>query len=398
MKKLLLGTTTLVAAGLLAGGIASAEDKKPAPIQLSIGGYWFGFLVGVSQDTGVGEPGNNIRPYGISQKGMLRFKGSTTLDNGLQAGVRVEFRTETCGDQVDESWMWFDSQYGRVELGSTTSAPNKMWYGAPTPILGQAINSPGFVYIRTGANSIGPTGLGSPTTYITYGLDKSEKVTYFTPRVVGFQFGASYTPDRCKENVAVNGGLACGGSFSGLPASNNVGQQSEIWELGLNYTNKFGDFDVGAFGGYAHSHIEANPAGNLKDEQEFALGASVTYNAINVGGGYRYDNLGNKFAPGGATPTTGTKQQDWNIGALYTIGDWSFGATYHHTSTQIKNAAGVGVGHDTLNGVVAGGTYVLGPGINLTGGVQYWDLSAFNGAPANENTAWVYLIGTKLEF
>ena len=95
MKKLLYGTTALVAAGMVAGG-AQAADK----IKVGVGGYFYGYLVGVSQDdsaasSGVSaDPGNNRRGHHINREGEIIFTGKTTLDNGIQFGVQVQLEAE----------------------------------------------------------------------------------------------------------------------------------------------------------------------------------------------------------------------------------------------------------------------------------------------------------------
>ncbi|MCS5605977.1 MAG: porin, partial [Alphaproteobacteria bacterium] len=119
MKKLLYGTTALVAAGMLAGG-AQAADK----IKVGVGGYFFGYLVGVDQDDAAASgangaaPGNNTRGHDITREGEIIFTGKTTLDNGISFGVQVQLEAETCGDQIDESFMWMSGSFGKINLGS----------------------------------------------------------------------------------------------------------------------------------------------------------------------------------------------------------------------------------------------------------------------------------------
>ncbi|WP_147165104.1 porin, partial [Pararhodospirillum oryzae] len=76
MKKILFGTTALVAAGLFAGG-ASAADK----IKLSLGGkmeQYFGG-VGTLEDGGFDDSDG----FGMDTDTEVYVKGSTKLDNGL---------------------------------------------------------------------------------------------------------------------------------------------------------------------------------------------------------------------------------------------------------------------------------------------------------------------------
>ena len=124
MNRILLGTTALAVA-IGAPLAASAADK----ISLSLGGYYRFFGVVGSQDDGTGEPGAGIREHGVAREGEVYFQGKTKLDNGITVGVTVQLEAETSGDQIDESYIYFDGFFGRLELGSEDEAPEQMFYG-----------------------------------------------------------------------------------------------------------------------------------------------------------------------------------------------------------------------------------------------------------------------------
>ena len=68
---------------------------------------------------------------------------------------------------------------------------------------------------------------------------------------------------------------------------------------------------------------------------------------------------------------------------------------------QIANnevGQGVGAGVDEARAIEVGGSYSVGPGITMVGGVQVHDLSAGDGDPGQENDATVIFIGTFLGF
>ena len=85
MKKALIGTSALIAVGLLTAQGASAADR----ISLGLSGNYR--VVGgiVNQDDGTGESVAGARDHGIGTDGKINFSGSTTLDNGIEVGVRV---------------------------------------------------------------------------------------------------------------------------------------------------------------------------------------------------------------------------------------------------------------------------------------------------------------------
>ncbi|MEV8755834.1 porin, partial [Klebsiella variicola] len=89
----------IAAPALLAAGAAAAQGKE-GPIQVGIGGYFYGYFAGVSQDDGAAtatqpaEPGYGTRNYGIFRKSRIQFNGLSNLDNGLKVGFRVQLRGE----------------------------------------------------------------------------------------------------------------------------------------------------------------------------------------------------------------------------------------------------------------------------------------------------------------
>ena len=392
MKKLLYGSTALLAAGMLASA-AQAADK----IKVGVGGYFQAYGFYIDEDDGVGEPGANRRDHGITREAEIIFNGKTTLDNGLEVGVQVQLEAETCADQIDESFLWFEGGWGRINLGSENSAPYLMQYAAPAAILGFGPNSPNHRIPQPGSNraTIAPSTLQNMTS-------DSEKLTYFTPRIAGFQLGLSYTPENCEEigfGIASATGNTCGGSYGGARPDNDVGQFSEVFEIGANYVQKFGDFNVALSGGYGTSDLEASPAGvNLDDRRQFSLGFNIGWGGFTVGGAWLDDDdapLTGNFA---AATLPGIDVTDWNIGVRYVTGPWGVGVNYAYKEVDL----GAGGGEDELNMIEVGSSYALGPGIDLTGGVQWWNWDSEQAAgparTAAENEALVFIVGTTLSF
>ena len=198
MKKLLYGTTALVAVG---------ADK----VKIGVGGYMQAFFVGVDQDDNDGEPGVNLRDHLVAREGEIIFNGSTTFDNGLKVGAQVQLEAEVCGDQIDETFIFFSGSWGRVNIGAENSAAYLMHYSAPASShWAHGLQSANFMHAGPGAGH----GVGNCVHTAPANLTSdSEKITYFTPRLSGFQFGVSYTPERCQENNP--GPEGCGGTYSG---------------------------------------------------------------------------------------------------------------------------------------------------------------------------------------
>ena len=252
MKKYLYATTAIVAASALAGP-AAAED----PVSLGVSGHHIFNAEYVVQDTGVGDAGAGRRSHVFNRWGIVTFSGNTTLDNGLQVGANFDFKTENVryenGGRIEDGYVWLEFGGFRTQLGARNGASNTMHYQSPTPSMwGWGLESSVFGNpLQTGGNTTG----GYSSTYITNSGD-SEKITIFTPRVGGFQLGASYTPENCQQ-----AGEACSGSFNlgivGGPHLQNDGGVDSIWEVGANYVGSFEGVDINVSAGVLRGGQEA---------------------------------------------------------------------------------------------------------------------------------------------
>jgi outer membrane protein OmpU len=380
MKKVLYGTTALATAAMLSTG-AMAADK----IKMGVGGYFAVFGVFGDQDDGVGAPGAGLRDHQILREGEIIFNGSTKLDNGITAGVQVQLEAETCGDQIDETFAFFSGGFGRINLGQENSAPYLMGYASPgNPHWG--LNSPNFSIAASGTNAAAPGGSVSfISTQVNFTSD-SEKISYFTPRMAGFQIGVSYTP----ENGAGGESKA---SYSGFTDDSKSGEQSEVIEVGVNYVGKFGGVDIALSGGYAGASLEsattATAPGSSQDRVQWNLGGRLTVAGFTIGGAYREDNLG----------TDGTGETDntiFNVGVRYASGPWSLGLQYAHAEKGFSAAAGGG--DDEIDAFELGGAYTLGPGISLVAGIQVFEFEDAGSTVGGSNDATVFYFGTALSF
>jgi outer membrane protein OmpU len=412
MKRILYGTTAMVAAGMLMGGTAYAQAK---PVELKIGGYFDAAYSFVDQDDGL-APASTLgarRDHDLFTEKEVHFKGSMTLDNGLQVGISYEIEMADCADIVDESYLWFSSQFGRLEIGETDGVAKKMGYSQPVaiPEFGhhdrdfQDWNSPALVPSATALLNTVVEAMGSDV----------EKINFFTPRIAGVQLGVSYAPRLCKEgNVAPTSAAAvagsCGGVFKGQApegasvAVGGIGTQTgdayqDNWGIAANFVQKFGGLDVAVYAGWEGGTLE-NSAGftSLDDRETWGFGASLSMMGITVGGAYRDDNLGNLRNNRATGADTGLQSdlKSWNIGARYVMGPWGVG--FEYGQARVDDGPGT---EDEVDQLSIGATYTLGPGVTLFGGVAFFE--ANNGVATiagvnqnNEGSAW--RLGTKVSF
>ncbi|WP_169566589.1 porin [Sneathiella limimaris] len=349
MKKVILGTTALVAASALTAGTASAAEK----IKLGLGGYLQTSFVVADYDDG------DQLPTDIRHEGEVFFMGSTTLDNGLTFGVNVQLEARATGDQVDETYMYIDGSFGRVLVGSENSAAYLMHYASPSPVPAWGLVSP----------NADASGLGiNPSTYIN-DISDADKITYFTPRFSGFQLGVSYTPDSDEET---------GTGASPYAVIKDEGASDEGFSIAANYTGKFSSVGVAASLGY-----ELVTSDTAEDQDEIAGGIVIDVAGFSVGAAYKFtDNDGN---------VDDEERHDYNVGLTYGQGPWKIGVQY--AGVDLDDASD---GH--LDSVVVGGQYVLGPGITAFGGVQFWDAEDDLESATVGDGATIFFVGTSLSF
>lgn len=374
MRKTLLATTALAAAT----GMAAIASPASAAERLSLGvhGYfqaYYGYFDVDDNDTS----GDDYRSHDFFREAEIHFRGEVALDNGMKVGVDVQLEAESCGDQIDESYLYFQGDFGKLVLGSENSAAYLMSYGAPAVDANFDGADPNYAWSPF-ADAFGE----STFAYAPNMTSDSEKITYFTPRFAGFGFGISYTPENTEDagSSAIPGRDNDGTAFGGRSQSN---VQSDIVELGLNYENKFGDFGVLAGVTYGFANDTENGftiAGVSEDEQEeWSAGLNLTFAGFTVGGGYWWNN-------GGLTDDGDYRA--YTGGVAWANGPLRLAASYMNYQIESNNifarsvATGVAVpsfavdepGDDLdMDRYVVGASYVYAPGMQVRSSVQYWD-------------------------
>lgn len=403
MKKVLLGTTALIA-----GGLAAVPAMAAEPIKIGVGGYMQQYFnVGHYGGTGTGATAVNYRTPNYKYEGEIWFIGQTKLDNGTTIGVRVELegwsqggQTAGTADQVDEEYIFAFGDWGRIEAGGIDVVSYRMFYGAPNALPGY-----GATQFNFGAGSASITGANGALHANAWsagvlGVD-ANRIQYYTPRFFGLQFGVSYTPQFNANGGAANfaqanSAAACGflGGAGNAPLC-NAGQNAYVngVSLSVNYVNKFGDLGIAVSLGWdsaAYDNGIVN-SGLQRHYHAIAGGAQISYAGFTVGGSFGWDNNG---------LISGNENLFWSFGVMYETGPWAASFTYFGGTRResVAGLAGTGgaVGTDQIHLFMLGGTYAIGPGIKLVGGFYY---EAASGQNQSERTdSWQFLIGTELRF
>ena len=146
------------------------------------------------------------------------------------------------------------------------------------------------------------------------------------------------------------------------------------------FANGFARRMVGA-GPIQYRRLGANRAGDIEPSSAVCVSARLGGAAMWVPQGQRgVVAAGNAY---GGTPGSPIRSNgmSWTAGAAYEFGPYKVGLDYMHGENNKTTGGGV----DRLEQGVISGTYTLGPGIRLVGGIFYYDWQEENRMSENRN-------------
>ena len=354
MKKLLLSTVAVTALAIAAPAIADESGVK-----LEVGGGASVYGVWVDSEN------NNARDFDMLRYTEVHFSGETTLDNGLTVGAHIETGADNGdGFAIDESYLYMQGSWGRVNLGAEDGAAFLLQVAAPSADS----NVDG---VR---QEIGPF-VNANLQNLDYDQDvsgKSDKFTYLTPVFSGFQAGVSYTT--ALENSR----------SQGTTLDNTTDEIGDIFDLAARYEGQMDQVGLTVGAGYTHGSAEQVGA---EDRKVWNAGIDLDIGAFGLGVAYMDDN-----GPTSSSNPEGTNNDDvttWVLGADYTTGPFTLGASYMNQDNE--------VGTDTDTDRYTGGVvYSYGPGMSFRGSVSYADFDSTTNTADTDETA--VLLGTQVDF
>jgi len=313
-------TTALVAAGLV-----TAVGTANAQLKLSLGGSQEFILGGADLNSAV----RKTTGFDVQHDGEIHFRASQTLDNGLRIRTRVELESSQAGDQIDEAYVSVSGKWGEIRAGSEDNAANLMTTptsGSWATNVGQNLNFDVRDWIVT------PAGHAlNGTTRLAVRDGDAEKVTYFTPRVSGFQAGVSYMPSNEED---ANGSISV--TTSGIQHG---------FATAMNYRGKLGGAGVALAAGYASAKASPNAtavAEQPQDPKGWIANGSIRMSGVTVAASYL--NLKN-FQTDGAFESGGT---NIDLGAKYDFGKNHVSVGYMHNETEATRATSANDKSDRL--------------------------------------------------
>ena len=330
MRKILLATTALVAAG----GVSAASA-------IDISGS-YGVEYYSESNTGGSADAADVSGDDFIDDGLISFSGSSTADNGLTFGGKM---TLNHAGAIEDQNLFISGDFGYFMAGATDGVVDGM----------DGFMTPGSALIENGASTDngGSAGVGLLTNTMIADNPGTEKIGYRSNVISGFQVGATYE----------DGG-------QGASNNNNVSGYIVTYDAGF------------AKIGYANGTTNSTTSNGANvGRSQYGIGTSLA--GVTIGAGFGTQKTG---GANGAADTSKIDTRD--VGLSYSIDD-STGiyAVFYSSEEKIGTNAG-----DKMSGQTFGLSYTIAPGVSTlleTASADYTDATAgsSNADGLNQTTA-----------
>jgi outer membrane protein OmpU len=366
MKKVLLGSTALLGAGLMGlGGAQAAEVRPGGALDITVSGFarWYAVIGDIEEKTG--DDSNGAYDFRNDTEVYVNSR-ATDEATGLVYGAQIELEADT--DQslnTDETFVFVRGNFGEFRFGDDDGAGDNMKIGAYT-----------LAAFSGGLDGVGPLDSAS----LVDGPDSGDatKVIYYTPNFGGFQAGISYTP-------------SSGSSGQDLRSTDD-GSVDDIVEGGLAYRGNFGNF--GMVGSVIGSWGEHNTLGN-DDFWKVYTGLNVTAFGFTFGGGWGTADGARPSDGGGVLLENEADYQWYNVGAGAKLGPANVSVNWGHAYKASSDVAGVDEAEPKQ--FVFGVDFGVAPGLVVGGEVSWFDLDVDRGDGPDDDGV-LGIVGIRLAF
>jgi len=354
MKKILLGTSALLVAGMV------SATANAAPVKLSVGGYanWYtGYVDANNHMEDITDKEYNHVP--VVGEVEVHFKGETTLQNGLKFGAVIELTSvnkDEAGVDEDQSYIYADTAAGRFAVGKMDSISKQLHKSSKDVGLldiqgsdvGKLVPHAGFRSIEQVSTDIRRE-------------DDEATIAYFSPKFFGFTVAASYS------NVDSD-------------ATHNMEGNDVAYSTVVAYNNTFGKVSLDADFGYTRYDKEDIALGWM--EYEVNGGFRVGVAGFTVGGAYKYGNGKDGL----------NDCHTFDAGVAYETGPYGVSLSYINENIETDL-----IGHDDLKTQMVLGSF----GYEITDGVKTFASAAWvsqKGFAPEKANAYVLATGLGLTF
>jgi len=367
MKKILLGTTAVIALGTMTTE-AFAADK----IALGLGGFMKHY-VGIGKNDEVASTSSAAeRGKDIGQKSNTEvyFTGSTTLDNGIKVAARIEMEADGAAtNNIDRSYLTVSSDaMGSVVVGHAPHYSNSSAVRVPQVTGLDWGDTDGWGGTATSSTTTtttfaNATGTGSRV-MDTLGGD-SVKLKYTSPSFSGFSVGASYSAaeagnaSEARLVVAAQDGYSYGASYSGEMSGVGISASLSHSDVDTDYSFNYAGLNLSMAGftvGGGYRDFEDTRSGTLlttderQDGNAWELGVAYKTGPYSVAAGYLSAKRSGQSGIAGDD-----KDTKWSVAAAYDLGaSVALTANYYNAKANLEGTGTEANKARTISGVIAG--------------------------------------------
>ncbi len=383
MKKILLGTTGLFGAVALFASAATAETPT-----VTIGGFidfQAGYVsddndalqrsTGFRNDTEVSIRVDGKSDAGLGYGAVIDLEADVSSFGTVAAGG-VSSDADNQGLNASRTYIFLDGGWGRFELGSNSGAAETMGLnasniahatggiaGAWTYFAARPVVAGAFIAVPGSFTSIGSFALNGDESF-----GNNNKITYYTPRIEGFQAGVSYAPD-----------LSDRGQTVGRLDGNDAG---DIIDVGLTYEGQWDEAALGFAATYQIGNDET--AAPAEDIDAWTVGGTAGWAGFSLAASYA--DFGESLG------TAGLDSSYWTAGAAYDFGPFGASVTYLDSTVE------TGTGDNEFTNLVVGADYSLAPGLTPYAEVSFYEFDGSAVGATNDNEGTAVILGTQLAF
>jgi hypothetical protein len=356
MKKVLIGSTALVAAAL-ASGSAFAE------LNVKISGFVAAEAVLNLSDT---RSDNFDRDYDFATNARLIFDVKNVTDSGLEYGARVRFNSVNRADgvKVTRTYVYVKGGFGTITFGNGPTIADDFGYIYAHDELAGNIGAGGGDYgdLLDGDFPLGGGNFYSlDATYLAGLTNEDTRIKYTSPTINGFSFGVDFTPVVGGAGHAGNGGV-----------NDLINDQDTLYENvvtgGVNWQGTFDDLSILVAGTAAYGNgVTSDTNTQHHDLEVYTLGTRIASGGIAASVNWTHN----------ASIWETSKSVDSIVGDLsYQFGPFLASVSYAYTwagkgngLTDQNQATGVDLKDNHIAGVNL--TYTVAPGLNTYAEVIY---------------------------
>ncbi|HQT80416.1 MAG TPA: hypothetical protein PLD10_25535 [Rhodopila sp.] len=361
-----------------------------------------------------------LNPQGVASDIRLYFGADGVASNGLRYGAAIEWWQNFYGGTVNSNPNAGSASGSGNTSGQTLFVRKEFAYLASDKVgIVRLGGSEGVIGLMDpcifssqcwdvgmgtlnggGPQAMAPqNGMGVPWVFSSQSGAEyaTNKISYLSPQVYGFDFAASFVPSKgnmfadqsygspIQNQVCANANPECLTISSG----NDPERYINMLGLALRYQKNFGDVDFKTYGLWETSGHEnlttgtyltpaavraAVPGGGanslLMEYQNFNFyqaGVAVTYSNFTFALDYMGGQVNGQLL---LNPVGGTPMDAWVAGVTYMNGPWTFGVMYENINTT-GDARLVGTSQRHETGLAVGGNYKIAPGMALVLEYQY---------------------------